>query len=64
MEINDVYLDSFPIRSHVVAYGVLGMGGSLGYEDKMVRVQVNSYAHAFSAHPPCAAPVSARWPIP
>jgi predicted O-methyltransferase YrrM len=52
MKIGDVYLDSFAMRSHVVGYGVLGMAGSLGYENKMVSVHGNSYAHAFSAHPP------------
>jgi hypothetical protein len=50
MEIGDVYLDSITMRSHVVGYGALGTGGSLGYEDKMVRVHGNSYSHAFSAH--------------
>jgi predicted O-methyltransferase YrrM len=52
MEIDDVYLDSITMNSHVVGYGALGTGGSLGYEGKMVRVHGNSYAHAFSAHPP------------
>jgi len=46
------YLDSFPqIESHV-AYGRLGMGGLLGYEDKHVSVQRRGYSHALSTHGP------------
>jgi len=52
MEIDDVYLDSIAMKLHIVGYGALGTSGSLGYEDKTVRVHGNSYAHAFGAHPP------------
>ena len=47
-----IYLDTFAPTSHSVGYGTLGTGGSLGYEDKTVRVHAGFWPHAFSAHPP------------
>ena len=47
-----MYLDSLaPIHSHV-GYGSLGTHGELGYENKAVAVQRQSFAHALGTHPP------------
>jgi len=52
MQTDVFYLDALPVISHVVGYGTLGTGGSLGYENKVVAVRGYSYRRAFSAHPP------------
>ena len=45
-------LDAFPIVDWQVGYGVLGLYGQLGYEDKLVRVCGKCFDHAISAHAP------------
>lgn len=47
-----MHLDACPLLSAQVGYGALGRGGSLGYENKQVRVRGRGYPHALSAHPP------------
>jgi predicted O-methyltransferase YrrM len=52
MQLDAIYLDSLTPTSHVVGYGNLGTGGSLGYESKTVTVRGRYWPHALSAHPP------------
>lgn len=47
-----IALDAIHPLQHQVGYGSLGLGGSLGYEDKRVTVRGQSYTHALSTHPP------------
>ena len=47
-----MYLDELTIVRQEVGYGQLGLYGSLGYEDKSVRVRDHYYPHALSAHAP------------
>jgi len=46
------YLDSLNLTEMQVGFGDLGMHGSLGYEDRSVSVNRQSYKHALSTHPP------------
>ncbi|WP_437299171.1 CmcI family methyltransferase [Sorangium sp. So ce426] len=52
MEPLPVYLTDLTPTQVRVGYGQLGLHGSLGYENKAVRVADRSYSHALSAHPP------------
>ena len=47
-----MFLDSIPPLEVCVGYGELGTQGALGYENKPVAVQRQTYAHALSSHPP------------
>lgn len=47
-----VYLDTCEPLTARVGYGSLGLQGDLGYEEKDVVIQGQSFAHALSTHPP------------
>lgn len=47
-----IYLDSLPRTKTEIGYGTLGIFGTLGYDDKLVKVQSRPYLHSLSAHPP------------
>jgi hypothetical protein len=47
-----MYLDTISPHQIQVGYGQLGLGGSLGYENKPVVVLAQRYEHALSAHAP------------
>jgi hypothetical protein len=49
---SELYLDALSPLETQVGYGVLGLRGSLGYEDKVVSVGAKHYEHSLSSHPP------------
>src|SRR5262249_24415718 len=55
-----MWLDALAPARALVGYGMLGVLGGLGYEDKRVRVGGKEYAHALSAHPPASVTYSLR----
>ncbi|HSB10214.1 MAG TPA: NPCBM/NEW2 domain-containing protein [Blastocatellia bacterium] len=49
---SEVFLDALSPVEAQVGYGVVGLRGSLGYEDKFVSVGAKRYEHSLSSHPP------------